>query len=363
MKVSIGSKIVNGPWGGGNLFVMNLTNYLRMQGHEVIYDLCDSNIDVILLTDPRKKNNSSSKFNHKDIHMYKKYVNKNVVVVQRINECDQRKNTNNVNDLYYEASKYCDFVIFVSSWLRDIYLELGIPLNKTKVIYAGADSKVFNSNNSKIWNQKEKFKLVTHHWSSHLLKGFLDYQIIDNLLNQKKWNNKLHFTYIGNINKNFNFKNFEIIQPLHGYELAEELKKSDFYFTASVNEPSGNHHIEAAQCGLPIIFKNSGGIPEYCKNFGISYDEDPIQAIEEAMENYFLYKKKIQNYPNNALKMSKEFETLFIDLFSKIEIKNYKQFKFLSNLTIKYFKFKNFSSNLWLSTISKLSNLKTFLFG
>ena len=35
MKVSIGSKIVNGPWGGGNLFVKNLSNFLLSNGHEV----------------------------------------------------------------------------------------------------------------------------------------------------------------------------------------------------------------------------------------------------------------------------------------------------------------------------------------
>ena len=32
MKVSIGSKIVKGPWGGGNLFAINLSNYLIEKG-------------------------------------------------------------------------------------------------------------------------------------------------------------------------------------------------------------------------------------------------------------------------------------------------------------------------------------------
>ena len=49
MKVSIGSKIVNGPWGGGNLFVKNLSNFLINNGHNVIYDLSDKDIDLIIL--------------------------------------------------------------------------------------------------------------------------------------------------------------------------------------------------------------------------------------------------------------------------------------------------------------------------
>ena len=48
-------------------------------------------------------------------------------------------------------------------------------------------------------------------------------------------------------------------------ELADELKKHHIYVTASVNEPSGNHHIEAAQCGLPILYLDSGGIPNIAK--------------------------------------------------------------------------------------------------
>jgi hypothetical protein len=40
MKVSIGSRIINGPWGGGNLFVLNLKKFLIQNGHEVVHDLC-----------------------------------------------------------------------------------------------------------------------------------------------------------------------------------------------------------------------------------------------------------------------------------------------------------------------------------
>ena len=75
MKVSIGSRIIPGPWGGGNLFVKNLTHHLLTNGHEVIYDLTDPYIDLILLTDPRSRKESSSSFSHLEIIDYKKYVN------------------------------------------------------------------------------------------------------------------------------------------------------------------------------------------------------------------------------------------------------------------------------------------------
>ena len=120
MKISIGSKIVQGPWGGGNLFAINLSNFLLEKGHEVSYDLSNPDLDLILLTDPRSRSESSSTFNHKEIEKYKKHINPNVAVVQRINECDERKNTNFVNKYLIEANKISDYTVFVSTWLKNL---------------------------------------------------------------------------------------------------------------------------------------------------------------------------------------------------------------------------------------------------
>ena len=314
MKISIGSKIVEGPWGGGNLFVKNLSNYLTRKGHKVIYDLSEPDIDLILLTDPRSRRESSSTFNHNDIIKYKKYVNPNSVVVQRINECDERKGTDYINQFYLDASNCADHVVFVSSWLRDIYLKLGISFSKTSVILAGANIEIFNSKNSSYWNKKEKIKLVTHHWSNHKNKGFDSYQLIDNLISNKKWKNKIEFTYIGNFNQEYNFKFSKILPPMAGKELASELKKHHIYVTASINEPSGNHHIEAAQCGLPILYLDSGGIPEYCDGYGVAFSNNLEKKLEELIESYDKLKIKINSYELNSNIMCDNFYHLFESL-------------------------------------------------
>ena len=44
MKVSIGTNIKEGPWGGGNLFAINLTNYLKKQG--VVFLGIQASLDV-----------------------------------------------------------------------------------------------------------------------------------------------------------------------------------------------------------------------------------------------------------------------------------------------------------------------------
>ena len=92
MKVSIGTNIKDGPWGGGNLFAINLKNHLHSKGFEVVNNLDDDDIDIILITEPRRTSESSA-FTHIDVQKYLKFINSETLVMHRINECDERKNT------------------------------------------------------------------------------------------------------------------------------------------------------------------------------------------------------------------------------------------------------------------------------
>jgi hypothetical protein len=342
MKISIGSKIVQGPWGGGNLFAINLSNFLLEKGHEVSYDLSNPDLDLILLTDPRSRSESSSTFNHKEIEKYKKHINPNVAVVQRINECDERKNTENINKFYLNASEVADHVVFVSTWLKNIYTDIGMKEEKTSVILAGANKAIFNRNNQSVWNKSEKIKIVTHHWSSHKNKGFEIYKFIDEMVSSDTWKDKIEFTYIGNLNDDYKLYNTNTVEPLAGVNLANELKKHHIYVTASINEPSGNHHIEAAQCGLPILYIESGGIPEYCNEFGISFNDDFEENLNKITNDYDFYINKMAKYPFSADKMCNDFFELFQNLINQKSITK-KEFKlgFRGYILI----FKNKTSN------------------
>ena len=41
MKISVGSKIIDGPFGGGNEFLKNLIRFLNEKGHTVVNHLND----------------------------------------------------------------------------------------------------------------------------------------------------------------------------------------------------------------------------------------------------------------------------------------------------------------------------------
>ena len=317
MKISIGTNIKEGPWGGGNLFAINMRDFLISQGHDVTNNLFEDDIDLILITEPRKTSESSA-FTHLDVKRYLKYVNYETIVVHRLNECDERKNTNFVNDYLIEANKVSDQSVYVSEWLKNLFLNQGIKSKKNLVIYGGANDKIFNSSGLKPWKNDQKLKLVTHHWGANWNKGFDIYEYIDELLGEEEWNKNFSFTYIGNIPKNFTFKNSNLIDPLSGLDLAKKLKENNFYITGSLNEPSGNHHIEAAQCGLPILYMDSGGTPEYCNNFGVEFNISNLkEKLNYVLNNYEIIQENMKNYPHNANRMSKKYLDLFENLLEE----------------------------------------------
>ena len=348
MKVSIGSKIFEGPWGGGNLFVKNLKNYLESKGVKVIFDLYDADIDLIVLTDPRKSSYSST-YTHKDIMNYLKYINEKAVVVQRFNECDERKNTKDVNNFMIQANVCSDKNIFVSNWLEEIYKRSGLTDKENQIIMTGADKEIFNNKDFHKWDEKSKFRIVTHHWGTNINKGFNEYKKLDSFIGEGDNSKTFEFTFIGNLPEDFEFIHSNHIEPLHGKNLSNELKRHHLYLTASKNEPSGNHHIEAAQCGLPILYLNSGGIPEFCKGFGLPFDEKNLfESLYEIKENYFDYREKVKSYPYDANKMCKEYYDLILDLIEKRDL--YVEKRILSNPQL----IENYSYFLFKQTFGRL---------
>ena len=330
MKVSIGYKVIDGPWGGGNNFRINLDKYLTEKGIQVTNNLNDRDLDIIILTEPRLSSFSSS-YTFREIYYYKKLVNPNVKVIHRINECDERKNTNFINKLLKKANIVADHTVFVSAWLRNIHLANSIGLNSSSVILSGADNTIFNNEGKVRWNKVENLKIVTHHWGNDWNKGFKIYSELDKIIDKQK---NFKFTYIGNLPNNFKFKNTNYLEPLSGLDLSNELKSHHLYLTASLNEPSGNHHIEAAQCGLPIMFINSGGIVEYCADYGLMFEDSNFyEKLLFMVENYDKFFDKVKNYSLSSESTNKQF----LELFYKLTKENSKKTLNFVNFRIRLF--------------------------
>lgn len=314
MKVSIGFRLQPGPWGGGNRFCSALVGALEGGGHAVRQSLDDRDIDVILLMDPRWRHPAVT-FRAGDILRYLMFVNSRAIVVHRINECDERKNTRTMNALLRRANYCADHTVFVSRWLSGLPLWRGSGEQRQSVIRNGADARVFHSRGWRAWQGAGPLRLVTHHWGGNWMKGFDIYERLDRMLARPEWSGRIAFTYVGNLPSGFAFEHARHVKPLDGAALAAELRSHHAYLTASMNEPGGNHQNEGALCGLPLLYRRSGCLPEYCEGFGVSFDETDFESrLEDLIATYTRWAQAMPAYPHTAERMCAQYIRLFDEL-------------------------------------------------
>lgn len=306
MKIFFNEFIKNRPWGGGVHFLSNLVDFLREKGHEIVFRL-EKNIDIIfILSNSRVQYKKKTK----GIFKYKK-KNPHVKVLHRINVSDISKNTNNANKLVFKSNEIADETVFISNWLADYFIENGF--NKPyQVIYNGCNPEYFYPEKDK--KIGKKINLVTHHWSLNWMKGFDIYVELDKLLDSR---DDITFTYIGRYNESYIPKNTQIIPPLYGKKLGDELRKYDIYTTAARWEGCGMHHIEGARCGLPVLYhRDGGGINESCKNYGIEYynNYSLLEGINEIKNNYQEFRNNINYDFLSSKRCNEDYYKVILDL-------------------------------------------------
>jgi hypothetical protein len=311
MKVSIGMALQSGPWGGGNQFGHALVGDLRGKGETVTFDLRDPDLDIILMTEPRMELGNSN-YSLADIDRYLREVNRRALVLHRVNECDERKGrTGVVNPILIWANRFADHTVFISAWLRDLFLGQGMKPRAHTVIQNGADATIFNATGHVAWNGREPLRLVTHHWGGGFQKGIDVYREIDRLMGEPEFAGRLAFTYVGNLPEGVCFSRAAHVAPQSGHALAETIRSHHVYVTAAQNEPAGMHHIEGAMCGLPVLYIASGALPEYCGGFGLSFTPETFtDRLHEMMATYPRWVARMRGYPHTAERMCEQYHTL-----------------------------------------------------
>ena len=99
-----------------NRFVSLSKAGFNRSGHTLVHTLDDSDIDLIVLTDPRVRAPNVA-FGPGAILRYLVLKNPNAIVVHRINECDERKQEKFINARLVRANYIADATVFVGEWL------------------------------------------------------------------------------------------------------------------------------------------------------------------------------------------------------------------------------------------------------
>ena len=272
---------IESPWGGGNVLLYHLCEHLNKGGHEVVFELEDD-VDLCYITDPRNSD-----------HFYYWAEERGIPIVQRVGDLGTHNKPELLKKIKDNQSVVETF-IFPSSWAKSYAKENGIATSKDVVLPNVADHSFTG----------DKLKIVTHHWSDNPRKGANTYaQLVRDLdyLN-------VEFTYIGRMCFNTEGgKNFKHIEPLVKKDLNKELRKHDFYLTASEAEAGANHVLEAIACNLPVLYSTEGGsIPEYCRGRGIPY------ASYEELRSYLEPKPSLSAICESYVKVFEEARSSYV---------------------------------------------------
>ena len=178
-RVAFNMRPLEHPWGGGNWWLAQMVSRLRQEGYEVRFDL-KREPDVLVVVDPRVGGNVV--FGHAEIAAHRER-HPEARVLHRVNECDLRKGTNEIDALLAEMNAVADHTVFISEWLRDYHAGRWYELARPhSVILNGASTEIFNPDDSEELPEGGPMRLVTHHWSSNPRKGFDVYAQVDGLI-------------------------------------------------------------------------------------------------------------------------------------------------------------------------------------
>lgn len=265
MKVLINRVPKTGPWGGGALFVNAFFKYAPEFDVQLGTKI-NQPYDAIFIIDPRA---DELGVGLQEIQRYKLFK-PGVKIFQRVNECDARKNTTDMDPMLHESSKLNDHTFFVSDWMQGYHMARNWACGSTSVVYNGVEKTIFKPN---LKFKNGKTNIVTHHWSDNPYKGEDVHLWLDRFVAA---NPEFSYTYIGRTKAEM--KNSKIIEPLWGNDLGQELGKYDIYITGTVQDPGPNHVIEAIACGIPTYaHKRGGGAVEFV---GADHVYDSVESLE-----------------------------------------------------------------------------------
>ena len=302
MKIAINTRHRK-KWGGGSHFVTALEEGLIKSGHSVCHGL-SRKLNAILVV----SNSSNMCFGRKQIEKYLSKYPK-TAVFQRINNLDTHAKKGNIKR-YKKFNKITTGTIYVSEWAKRYARDKkGLDLRNEFVVVNDVSDSFKHMRDR--WDKSMPLKILTHHWSTNVAKGFDVYKKIDNeLKSNSKLRSDTEFMYIGRFPEKYKLKHFVVKKSLYKEKLAEKIRSRHVYITASLLECGAYHVMEALRCGLPVMYgPNGGSVGEYVGDCGFCFDPNkPMKRhVDRMMNEYDMYYDRIVKRFENKESMSDQY--------------------------------------------------------
>lgn len=270
------------PYGGGNQFMLAIKEAFERRGCLVVCNLFSPQVDVHLCNsawfDVAQFEKMSEKYQIKMIHRIDGPVS-----IYRGDGLEEDKKIHGLNASFATAT------VYQSKYCLEESRKLGFFAVNPTIITNSVNNTIFHAKNRVPFTSNRKVKIISAAWSDNPLKGGPLFKWLDENLD---WN-RYEYTFVGRIQQQL--KNIKHIPPQPSERLADLLRQHDVFLSASQHEPCSNALLEALSCGLPAVYRNSGGNPELVGGGGLPFTDetDVLGQLDRVVENYKSYQQAI----------------------------------------------------------------------
>jgi len=248
------------PSGGGHQFVRALVGELGRRGLTVELNRISSGTPACLF----------NSFNF-DLARLRRFAGRGARLVHRVDgPIGVYRGFDDGTDAWIARvnAELASATIFQSRFSLEKHRELGIELRDPVVIPNAVDPAIFHPPVSRAPLEGRAVRVVATSWSDNPRKGGDTLAWLDRHLDHARY----ELTFAGRAPRRF--ERIRAVGPLDSNELAALLRTQDVYLAPSHDDPCSNALLEALACGLPAVFRRSGGHPELVGEGGLPFTAD-----------------------------------------------------------------------------------------
>jgi glycosyltransferase involved in cell wall biosynthesis len=256
------------PSGGGNQFVRALETEFGRRGLHVEENRISGETQRCLF----------NSFNF-DLGRLRRFVRPDVRMVHRVDgPIGLYRGFDDGTDrrIAQTNAEFAHATVLQSRFSLDAHRAMGIQLVDPVVIPNAPDPAIFHPPTAREPSGEHPVRVVAVSWSDNPRKGLDALRALGAAADPARY----ELTFVGRAPERLD--GWGLVAPLPSHELAELLRRQDCYVAASVDDPCSNALLEALACGLPALYRKSGGHPELVGHAGVGFDgeEDVAGALD-----------------------------------------------------------------------------------